>query len=1289
MSDNTTTEQLVSANEQSIKQEEQKPSTSKTHETQSETKTNQISQKIDSGERILQTTFKELTVLLTTLQTSHLQTINTPSLQEEQLKSISSEQLAQKLHDIEKQAQDVVSSYQNSLTFARNMNDTLGKISPQSEKNLQELNVTLEKITEALKIARQAKKDKLPLFQKQANTLHNQYLDKKLEEAGFTSERELDDQRDDLIMETGGLKDQIKRLKHKWIRTGKWLNRNQIQEKENLLIQKQSKLQSLSSLQSILKQPFSFASIEEMSDKTQAIGYDTVGKVAGQIQDWYGKLLEENKHETITLSENVLDSLNEDYFNVHVQGAIEQETADQTLIQQAKALFKESCAISMRYGTNDVEEIKTQDKIRYNIKQLPPNLQNILEYRAFNQSKYSINSQYTRMANFVQNTHYQKIICSYESAIKQLENLNQRFYHPPKLTNKLDDMKRYFTQPDVKTKLSEFNEFVQDFDVERWNSFRQNEHARQFFRETETHTIEETDHFIASLTAESLLKQNEHTDISVKLGHRLLAFTHQDIIPLVVMNAYRESGHSGEKPFLYITARSENTLLFKYINALSDQQVENLAKQNIPGLTDIIHLIKNNPQNFNAQFTEYPQPNPVYQQIQNHLLDMGLYYLKNKPDMQFYTIGLLAHIHNVDLKEGYQILSSLLEQSQDDKLKKAVLDFWHSKKSDFYTHLQDLTFDKSAFALFCLRETDPLLKNMPTDHKMVTAEMKTNFYDALQLLTQSSSHQDQIHQDVYLNDDVLYFLARQPERIYEITSLIVICPNLFKLISAEGPLYSNRYLIIKNIFANGDIVRKAKEIERTFSSKTPYWLKLFTFTDVRIGETLAAAESTYPIDSISNVPLSHLIARHQATKAKNPNIPTRLESIVKGNQIIIDALCQGTQNTIPFCALAGAYKRIVFRDYVRKTIETSQSEIAKQQAHQQNSSNAHPRLELFPEMLIHGSPVDCIDGVLLNGNLPKEALGEGSATDSYPFHIDFSRITSELTEKHQSTTDMLRDTISNQFGVSGKFGPDGQLFYLYRRDATCWETGKKYSAQGNENHGLILGGIPSTEISAIILKNTDTTLSLVQQVIVDHGFYIPCYNMEGKLLFTPQEYELLIQKAKPYPSIQAFLRDDRYLDHLDKPQASSLHKFHLKEHLLRTTEQARTLCKQSDLSDENIDLVLLAARLHDVGKGTENINTNQWFDNPTAALDYLKKIRSLDVKGQQEVLYLIQHDELIGDILQEKRPKEDFLRLFPSPRERKMLLALYQADVLAIDGTGELYKQWDVEKKLRQTKLLE
>jgi hypothetical protein len=143
--------------------------------------------------------------------------------------------------------------------------------------------------------------------------------------------------------------------------------------------------------------------------------------------------------------------------------------------------------------------------------------------------------------------------------------------------------------------------------------------------------------------------------------------------------------------------------------------------------------------------------------------------------------------------------------------------------------------------------------------------------------------------------------------------------------------------------------------------------------------------------------------------------------------------------------------------------------------------------------------LNVIDYVLSRGNLPKEALGENAGTDSFPFQVDFSRITTELLEQYgESITDIVDHTLSKKYG-------DG-IYYVYDRAHTDWEPGRAVYGYG-EKHALMLGGVPSTEVSGILLRYPEKQFEATKNAVLDNGMFIPIYGFDGKLLFSPEEYD--------------------------------------------------------------------------------------------------------------------------------------------------------------------------------------
>lgn len=416
------------------------------------------------------------------------------------------------------------------------------------------------------------------------------------------------------------------------------------------------------------------------------------------------------------------------------------------------------------------------------------------------------------------------------------------------------------------------------------------------------------------------------------------------------------------------------------------------------------------------------------------------------------------------------------------------------------------------------RSGDRLLDELPETRKAIKAERYQKFRLAVErLVAELNNPQGSLtrFKDYLVNQDVFNFIARQPERIDEVVRLPELTPNLFEQLQPGGLLHKNKDAILRDIFENGNLLRRARETEAIVSKRIPYWKFLYFYTDRRIGEKLAAASSRYPVTEIAGQSLNRLVERHKQTKQKKPESTSRLESIAP-NQEIRDKIISGELDHVPLAELSGIYKRLVFRDLLRRTIETSRSKEAKSMADSRNRGRASGSLNLRPGMYLHGSAVDHLESVLLSGNLPREALGEEAYTDHYPFHVDFTRLQEDFMKKQESTEQILLNSLSAGHGKTAELGEDGQIFYIYDRETSDWEGGKEYSAGEQEaremsNHALLFGGIPSTEISAVVLRSPEKTLKLARRAILENGFYIPIYDLQGNLIFSQEEYDEIFE----------------------------------------------------------------------------------------------------------------------------------------------------------------------------------
>lgn len=161
---------------------------------------------------------------------------------------------------------------------------------------------------------------------------------------------------------------------------------------------------------------------------------------------------------------------------------------------------------------------------------------------------------------------------------------------------------------------------------------------------------------------------------------------------------------------------------------------------------------------------------------------------------------------------------------------------------------------------------------------------------------------------------------------------------------------------------------------------------------------------------------------------------------------------------------------------------------------------------------------DYLSNILQNGSVSKEFLGVSAGSDYTPLDTDLSLITSASME--------LSSTISNA-GASS-YGGGGLYFILKNRDGRFNVT-RTHSGDANlpeddgklelfrtggvntdnSQHYGIRTGFPSTDIDYIVLRDRQPIVFLE---IAMNGFYIPVINMEGKIIFTPKDYDELRSK---------------------------------------------------------------------------------------------------------------------------------------------------------------------------------
>lgn len=235
-------------------------------------------------------------------------------------------------------------------------------------------------------------------------------------------------------------------------------------------------------------------------------------------------------------------------------------------------------------------------------------------------------------------------------------------------------------------------------------------------------------------------------------------------------------------------------------------------------------------------------------------------------------------------------------------------------------------------------------------------------------------------------------------------------------------------------------------------------------------ETLISAETVLSSDELSDLYLK-------------PGVKSGLI----GKKISFNDLNYETQHTV--------FSRKVFEE-----IALSHDAEAKKQATERNMSNVQQHFNFNSGDLVHGSPA--ISDIVSNGLLCGEALGERSMADKYPLGVDFYQVNNANTEDAiLAVRQSYGDNFSFCFSLSRTLHPERY---------SVNDTG----AGGDIKHMTIFGAVTSTELSAIFVKESETDSTedfnkkamLAKESLAQQGLYIPVYDINNNLIFSPEEY---------------------------------------------------------------------------------------------------------------------------------------------------------------------------------------
>lgn len=172
---------------------------------------------------------------------------------------------------------------------------------------------------------------------------------------------------------------------------------------------------------------------------------------------------------------------------------------------------------------------------------------------------------------------------------------------------------------------------------------------------------------------------------------------------------------------------------------------------------------------------------------------------------------------------------------------------------------------------------------------------------------------------------------------------------------------------------------------------------------------------------------------------------------------------------------------------------------------------------------------------------------------------------------------------------------------------------------------------------------------------------------------------------KKYESIRASLdaialnfSSIKELDDIDGLRANyGPHTDDVGTHSRKVAGGLNQLREYNELSEEDKEIVLLSAYLHDIGKGPKSRwgkdgMTRADNDHAVKSLPMLKRILTEDIGGLSEesirkIVMLVTYDDLIGDIVARERDEKQLADIIENENDLNMLIALAKADMNSIN----------------------
>ncbi|MGN1323569.1 MAG: hypothetical protein ACI4VT_06200 [Bacilli bacterium] len=205
-----------------------------------------------------------------------------------------------------------------------------------------------------------------------------------------------------------------------------------------------------------------------------------------------------------------------------------------------------------------------------------------------------------------------------------------------------------------------------------------------------------------------------------------------------------------------------------------------------------------------------------------------------------------------------------------------------------------------------------------------------------------------------------------------------------------------------------------------------------------------------------------------------------------------------------FCGFTGIDTLEQAKEYIERKVKTADSR-------NRNASSSDMILEQGDFIKGIGG-IKYLRNILQNGSVSKEFLGSSASSDNTPLDTDISMIMSS----DGTISEKMNATAASSYGPIWFVLKNDDRFITTRTSSEIFEAKRDmskmevfYTGVLGPGHYGIRTGFASSEINYIVMDNYDPRVGLE---IAMNGFYIPVANREGKIVFTPKDYDELRTK---------------------------------------------------------------------------------------------------------------------------------------------------------------------------------